>query len=48
MQGSYIVYTCKMPEVKRFHIILIPKNSKRISDSEESTNPAVRMTERKL
>lgn len=28
--------------------ILIPQNSKRFSDSEESTNPAVRVTERKL
>lgn len=27
---------------------LIPQNSKRFSDSEESTNPAVRVTERKL
>ena len=30
-----------------FIYFLIPQNSKRISDSEESTNPAVRVTERK-
>ena len=29
------------------HYYLIPQNSKRFSDSEESTNPAVRVTERK-
>ena len=28
-------------------LYLIPQNSKRFSDSEESTNPAVRVTERK-
>ena len=31
-----------------YYFILIPQNSKRFSDSEESTNPAVRVTERKL
>ena len=31
-----------------FGFNLIPQNSKRFSDSEESTNPAVRVTERKL
>ena len=47
MPGISLLAEVDKKWIPSFNKNLIPQNSKRFSDSEESTNPAVRVTERK-